>query len=136
MNEMLRNGCLLFGLVMIPACQSGGPADGLNLTSAQKPLTIIASIGRTMQKCWFKTRDPVFTKFRLANESNSHTGRPRLLLVPKNKPTGLPSLVVQAEKKNGATTIQAFGPLLSTSAGQSISDDLKNWAAGKTVCKT
>ncbi len=135
MNELLRNGCLLFGLATLPACQSGGDARGLNLSTSTQPLTIIASIGKTIQKCWFKSGDPVFSKFRMANESNSHSGRPRLLLVPKNKPTGLPSLVVQAQKTDGKTEITAFGPLFSTKAGNAITADLKNWAAGETACK-
>lgn len=136
MNELLRNGCLLFGLSTLPACQSGGPVEGINLSTSTKPVAIIASIGKSMQKCWFKTGDPAFRAFRLANESNSYAGRPRLLLVPKNKPTGLPSLVVQAEKTSGATKIQVFGPLLSTKSGQSISTDLKNWATGSSACKS
>lgn len=136
MNELFRNGCMLLGLSTLPACQTGGPVEGLHLTTGTTPVVIIAAIGKSMQKCWFKTGNPVFKVFRLANESNSYAGRPRLLLVPKNKPTGLPSLVVQAEKANGATKIQAFGPLLSTKSGQFISSDLKNWASGSSACKS
>ena len=135
MNEILRNGCMLLGFGFLSACQLGGPSDGLNLTTSTRPITLVASIGKSIQKCWFKSKDPVFRGFRMANEANSLSGRPRLLLVPKNKPTGLPSLVVQAEKVNGATKVQVFGPLLSTNAGKAISADLRNWTAGLTTCR-
>ena len=136
MNELLRNGCILLGLVTLPACQSGGPVEGLNLSSTKKPLEIIALIGKSMQKCWFKSGNRSFKPYRLADESNSYAGRPRLLLVPGKNPTGLPSLVVQAEIVGGKTKVQAYGPLLSTGAGQSISADLKNWAGGNSACKS
>jgi len=134
MNEIIRNGCLLFGLTLLTACQSDRPSDGLVLSTSAKPVTLVASIGKTIQKCWFKSKNPTFLRFRLANEVNSLSGRPRLLLVPKNKPTGLPLLVVQAEKTGGRTQLQAFGPLLSTDAGKAISTDLRNWTAGQTSC--
>ncbi len=136
MNELFRNGCMLLTFGFLSACQLGGPSEGLNLTTSTKPITLVASIGKSIQKCWFKSNDPAFRPFKMANESNSLSGRPRLLLVPRNKPTGLPSLVVQAENVNGATRLQAFGPLLSTNAGQAISTDLKNWTAGSTTCST
>ncbi|MCP4184019.1 MAG: hypothetical protein GY761_11990 [Hyphomicrobiales bacterium] len=70
----------------------------------------------------------------MANEINSYAGRPRLLLVPKHNPAGLPSLVVQAQSKDDLTRLHAFGPLLATHAGKAISADLKNWTSGKTAC--
>jgi hypothetical protein len=136
MNELFRNGCLLLGMAFLPACQSGGPVDTISLSTPAKPQTLIVSVGKLMQKCWFKSGNRTFRSFRLANETNSFAGRPRLLLVPKNKPTGLPSLVVQAENHKGATQLQIFGPLLSTQAGQAISADIKNWTSGKTTCAT
>lgn len=136
MNEFLRNSCALLGLTFMSACQSGGPVEGLNLTINSAPLPLIASIGKSIQKCWFKSGNVNFKPFKLANESNSYAGRPRLLLVPRNNPTGLPSLVIQAEKLNGATKLQLFGPLLSTQTGEYISTDIKNWTAGSSACTT
>ena len=139
MNALLKNACTipgLLGLVILSACQSGGPVDGIKLSSSVEPLPQMVSIARSMQKCWFKSANATFRPYRLANETNSYAGRPRLLLVPRNKPTGLPSLVVQGEKQNGATVIQAFGPLLTSNAGQAISADLRNWISGGSACAT
>ncbi len=134
MNEIFRNACMLMGLAALPACQSGGPGDALTRTLGTAPLPLIASIGKTIQRCWFKSGNQVFSKFRMANESNSFSGRPRLLLVPRNQPGGLPSLVIQAEKQDGKSKLQVFGPLLSSNSGQQITTDLKIWATGSTSC--
>ena len=134
MNELFRIGCMFFTMSALSACQSGAPAKELKLSSMTKPLPLIVSIGKSMQKCWMKGNNAAFRPYRLANETNSYAGRPRLLLVPKNKPTGLPSLVVQVEEIGGSTRLQAFGPLLSTNAGQAISNDLKNWTLGSSAC--
>jgi len=122
------------------ACQSGQPGKPLSYNTKSSASDTIVSIGRTVQKCWFKTGDPVFTKFKMASEVNSYAGRPRLLLVPKNNPGGLPVLVIQAEKRgSGAsgtfTNVQAFGPLLSENNGSRIVADVKRWTDGSTTCK-
>ena len=126
--------CLILILISFTACQSGGPAGELELSVKQKPRKLMVTIARNVQNCWFKSADPTFRKYRMANELNSYAGRPRLLLVPKNNPTGLPSLVVQAQSKDKFTRLHAFGPLLATHAGKTISADLKNWTSGKTAC--
>ena len=135
MNEILRNGCVLLGMAFLPACQSQAPVESLNLTLPAKPLPIIVSIGKTMQKCWFKGGG--FAAYRMSDESNSYSGRPRLLLVPKKRPTGLPSLVIQAQANKGKsdTTLQVYGPLLATSLGKRINEDIRRWSGGNYTCK-
>ncbi len=135
MNELLRNGCLLLGMAFLPACQSESPVEGLNLTMQTKPLPLIATIGKAIQKCWFKSGHAAFKPFRMADESNSYAGRPRLLLVPKNNPAGLPKLVIQAENTKGTTNLQVYGPLLSTAIGKRINGDIRRWSAGNTSCQ-
>ena len=125
---------LILTLISLTACQSGGPVGELELSVKQKPRNLMVTIARNVQNCWFKSTNPGFRKFRMANELNSYADRPRLLLVPKNNPTGLPSLVVQAQAKDNLTRLHAFGPLLATHAGKTISADLKNWTSGKTTC--
>ncbi len=134
MNGHIRNLCLMLALCSLTACQSGEPGQGIELSSNVNPRELMVTIAKTMQRCWFKNAIPAFRKYRMASEVNSFAGRPRLLLVPKSNPTGLPSLVVQAEKQKRFTQVQAFGPLLSSSAGKAISTDLKNWTSGKTAC--
>ncbi len=132
----------LSGLLILAACQSdsGSPSANLSINSGQKPTQAVASIARTAQKCWFKSGDETFSGMRMSNEVNSFSGRPRFLLVKRSDPNGLPLLVVQAEKKgDGAsgtfTNIQTFGPLLQTSDGKRITDDVSHWSKGNTDCR-
>ena len=68
--------------------------------------------------CWFASKDPAFKPYRMANELNSFSGRPRFLLVPAKHPEGKPLLVVQAE--GAAPDVQAFGPLMDEPLGERI----------------
>ena len=133
---------LLFSL-LISACQSGSgsPSASLSINSAQKPVQAVASIAQIAQKCWFKSGDKNFNGMRMSNEVNSYAGRPRFLLVKRSDPNGLPLLVVQAEKKGSTasgtyTNIQTFGPLLQTTNGKRITDDVSHWSKGNTDCRT
>ena len=129
---------LLLGATLT-GCQTGEPAADLNINASGTPVDAIAQVGVAAQKCWFRSGDKAFAAFKLANESNSYVGRPRLLLVPRNKPTGLPSLVIQAERRGSDSTgkftnVQAYGPLLSTGNGKRIVSDIKRWAKGNPAC--
>ena len=128
---------LAFGL--LAACQSGSPSEPLSIQSSKKPTDVVVAIAKVAQKCWFKSGDPVFKPFKLANETNSYGGRPRFFLVKRNNPGGLPLLVVQAELRGSAasgqyTQIQTFGPLLETGNGKRISEDVRRWSRGNSSC--
>ena len=111
---------VVFAAALLSACQMGAPSEALELKSDRDPVQIMVSIGKTAQACWFKSKDPGFGGFRLADETHSPAGRPRLLLVPRRDPGGLPKLVISAEKAGGATDIQVYGPALATSLGARI----------------
>ncbi|MEO1141455.1 MAG: hypothetical protein AAFW66_03810, partial [Pseudomonadota bacterium] len=89
----------LLVLALAAGCQTQSSSDALAVNAKEEPRAVIVSLAKTAQNCWFKSGDKEFTKFRLAAEVNSHAGRPRFLLVPRNNPGGLPSLVVQAEQR-------------------------------------
>lgn len=125
----------VLSVALLSACQSGQPSDSLSLTTQASPSSVIVSVGKTIQTCWFKSGDPAFRTYRLASEVNSYAGRPRLLLVPKNNPGGLPELVVQAEKSGNSTNLQTYGPILSGNNGKRITDDIKRWSRGNSACK-
>ena len=94
----------------------------------------MVKIARQAQTCWFVNKDPAFAKYRMATELNSPAGRPRILIVPKNNPKGLPTLVVQAERIVGIAGVSTFGPLLDTKDGPRIQNSISNWAGGSTGC--
>lgn len=124
-------------LLLLPACQKApisGPTGALTMTVNKSASAAIVAIAKTAQTCWFKSKDPAFSGFKLAAEVNSYAGQPRFLLVPKNNPGGLPKLVVQAQTKNSKAIINAFGPLLSSDQGRRISDDVQRWATGNKAC--
>ena len=135
----------IFGFVaamlLVTACQnSGSPSANLSISSGQKPTLAVAAIAKTAQKCWFKSGDKNFAGMRMSNEVNSYAGRPRFLVVKRSDPNGLPLLVVQAEKRGSSTNgtytnIQTFGPLLQTSNGKRITDDVSRWSRGNRECK-
>ncbi|MDJ0615014.1 MAG: hypothetical protein QNJ29_15200 [Rhizobiaceae bacterium] len=138
---MGQTAAAIGSLALLAACQNAGaPSASLSINSKQKPVQAVASIARTAQKCWFKSGDKNFSGIRMSNEVNSFSGRPRFLLVKRSDPNGLPLLVVQAEQKGDATSgsftnIQTFGPLLQTSNGKRITDDVKRWSRGSGECK-
>lgn len=135
-------GRAAFGLVSamaLTACQTGKPSDALSVRSSENPTKLIVAVATQAQKCWFKSGDRNFSGYKLANEVNSHAGRPRILLVPRSNPSGLPVLVVQAEQKGSGATgtytnLQSFGPLLATGNGARINQDISRWAKGTATC--
>ena len=125
---------------LLVSCQTGASADDQSLRTKDSPTTAITKIARTAQTCWFKSKDPAFKNFRMSNEVNSYAGRPRVLLVKRTDPNGLPLLVIQAEKSGSGqsgtfTNIQTFGPLLQTMNGKRIVEDVKRWSTGNKSCK-
>lgn len=133
---------LLVMTATIAGCNNtSGPSDGLTLKSHSKPATLVTSLAKTAQHCWFKSKDKTFHSYRLAVEVNSYAGRPRFLLVPKSDPGALPLLVVQAESKGSKTSgkyaaLQTYGPLLSGKHGKRITSDIERWANGNTACNS
>ena len=125
---------------LVVGCQSGATADNQSLRSNASPTTAIAEIAGVAQTCWFKSQDPAFKGLRMSNEVNSYAGRPRVLLVKRTDPNGLPLLVIQAERSGNSTSgtftnIQTFGPMLQTKNGKRIVDDVKRWSTGNKACK-
>jgi hypothetical protein len=121
------------------SCQLGAPSESLNLKTATGATPVMVSVARAAQDCWFASKDRAFTNYRMADEINSPAGRPRILLVPRADPSGLPHLVIQAERRGDTATgeytdIQAYGPMLSTASGKRITDDVARWAGGNSSC--
>ncbi|MEP1207903.1 MAG: hypothetical protein ABJM29_18925 [Rhizobiaceae bacterium] len=98
------------------------------------PRATMVNVAKQVQACWFAKNDPAMKGYTLAPEINSYTGKPRILIVPKSNPGGLPKLVAQAERKNGRTSFTTFGPLLSTSDGPRLNASLRAWSQGARTC--
>ena len=94
----------------------------------------MVGVAKQAQACWFKRKDPALRPYKLAAEVNSYSGKPRILIVPRNNPGGLPKLVAQAERKSGQTVFTSFGPLLQTKDGPRLNANLRAWARGSKTC--
>ncbi len=117
--------------LILSACQSS-PASLPN--NSPTPQMQVVRVARAMQECWFKRKDPTFARYKMASEVNSFSGKPRVLIVPKNKPTALPQLVIQSERVGGRAQLSAFGPLMQSSEGPRIAREVDQWSRGGSTC--
>ncbi|AGA64524.1 putative lipoprotein [Liberibacter crescens BT-1] len=112
-------------------CACGYRKSSTNITNNQS-LSTLENIAISAQKCWFKSKDPTFSAYRLEPELDSFSNKPRLLIVPKNNPEDLPLLVVQGE--GSPLRLSIFGPLMSKNISYRISKDIQRWSTGKKEC--
>ena len=117
---------ILPALAVVACSQTTKPEKG--------PRTTMVHVAKQVQSCWFAKKDPAMNGFTLAPEVNSYSGKPRILIVPKSNPGGLPKLVAQAERQNGRTNFTTFGPLLATADGPRLEASLRSWAQGSRTC--
>lgn len=130
----LRYALNLAGLGLVAlslaACQSETKPASSSVSRAALPTMERVALGANA--CWFKSGDPAFKAYRLAPELNSFSGRPRILLVPRNSPESRPMLVVQAE--GNPAKLDAFGPVMNEAHAARIATDVKRWANGGKGC--
>jgi len=118
----------LLPLIILAACSQ------TTKKQESSPQSTMVGVAKQVQSCWFAKKDPALKGYTMAPEINSYTGKPRILIVPKNNPGGLPKLVAQAERLNGRTNFTTFGPLLSSAAGPRLDASLRAWAQGSRTC--
>lgn len=123
----------ILACICLSACQGSGPQVAAP-SGKSAALAMMEAVAITAQKCWFASRDPAFAAYRMANELNSFSGRPRILLVPARRPEANPLLVVQAE--GSPARLQAFGPLMDGEHAARIASDVRRWSAGDGACST
>jgi hypothetical protein len=120
-------------LGVLAACQSGMKSSGQSGGSSKSAaLHTMEQVAIAAHRCWFASKDAAFRPYRMADELNSFSGRPRFLLVPAKRPEARPLLVVQAE--GTPARLQAFGPLMQEELGARIGADINRWAAGDQSC--
>jgi len=117
----------------LTACTTRAP-DYLEYAAYQDTNTVASRIAERVGACWFKDGNNAFSRFAYAPELNSFSGKPRILIVPKADPAGLPQLVIEVSDGARATVVKLFGPLLATSRGTSIQRDVERWADGGMDC--
>ena len=113
----------------VASCQTKAPSPSANDRAA---LPTMERVMHGASACWFKSGDAAFAAYQLAPELNSFTGRPRILVVDRRNPTGRPLLVVQAE--GNPAKLDAFGPMMGSSASSRIARDVTRWGNGAAGC--
>ncbi|SEQ06993.1 hypothetical protein SAMN05216548_102311 [Faunimonas pinastri] len=116
---------MLAGCVSPHGAGGQGAKDYLEYTAASDPTD---NVVENIRACWFQGNRPAFAGLSYTPES--YANHPRVLIVPRSDPTGLPKLVVDI---NG-TQVRAYGPLLGTSEGPTITQNLQKWIAGGSGC--
>lgn len=126
---------LVVGLTLA-GCQTKPKASVTNSAPAAKGksagLRSMELVAISAYKCWFQSKDKAFRGYQFANELDSHSGTPRILLVPAKNFGGLPALVIQA--RGNSSRVETFGPLLSEPLGGRINADIARWAGGDASC--
>jgi hypothetical protein len=120
--------------LLLAGCQSVPKKDYLEFNAASDPTNVASALSERMAECWFGADRADFADFIYAPELNSYAGRPRVLVVSRADPGGLPKLVVEASKAKRGTSVRLFGPLLSTASGPGISADVGRWVTGQDGC--
>ena len=116
-------------MIALSACTQSGSQSGKTT-----PLSMMTSVAKQVQQCWFKKKDPAFRAYKMASELDSYSGKPRILIVPKSNPAGLPKLVAQAERIKGTVQFTSFGPLLASAEGSRLNNQLLRWSQGTKTC--
>ena len=118
-------------IAVLASCSSTTqkPVEALDL----RPLPVMEKVALGANRCWFKSKDPMFAAYRLAPELNSFSGTPRILIVKKHAPEALPLLVVQAS--GSPVKLSAFGPLMKdASVSARVNKDVRHWSRGGQGC--
>jgi hypothetical protein len=133
-NHRAFAGVLVCAALALTGCQSGGERTGGTIR-VQVDGGNIATLQRVNERalaCWIKSNDPAFRKLALVPELDTRAGRPRILVVERGKPQGLPKLVIEAEGTPARMT--TYGPLAAAPVSARINDDIIRWAGGAAGC--
>jgi hypothetical protein len=117
-------------LAVLAACStSKEPVSALSVGA----LPVMERVALGANRCWFKSKDPMFAAYKLAPELNSFSGTPRILIVKKHSPESRPLLVIQAS--GTPAKMSAFGPLMDDAAiSARVHKDVNGWARNGAGC--
>lgn len=125
---------LLVLTATLTGCASQAPqlAPAAPASQRQTGLDLMERLTLTANRCWVRSGDSAFSRYSIAPELSSFSGRPRFLLVPKGRPEDRPLLVVEGSA--GSRDVSVYGPLLATPAGSRILADVNRWTEGAADC--
>ena len=102
----LATFCMIPAAAMLAAC---APKEKPAAAVEVRALPVMERVALGASRCWFKSKDPAFSAYRLAPELNSFTGTPARL--------------------------DAFGPLMDDAMIKArVNKDVSRWARGGKDC--
>lgn len=128
-SAILAAAAVGIATLALAGCQSA-PKQRAAGTSVAAAIPVMQRVNARAYECWVKSGDPAFKKLALIPELDTRVGKPRILVVDRGKPQGLPKLVIEAVGR-GVTT---YGPLTAQPVAARINGDVGRWAAGETSC--
>ncbi len=120
-------------LCFLVSCQSS-PQGYVLLHANQTPVNAAKHISDKVGDCWFSEGSSRFADYSYAPELSS-SERPRVLIVDKSDPGGLPQLVIEVVREKRGADIRLFGPLMDSGHAERIRDDVAFWAGGGRTCR-
>lgn len=114
----------------IAGCQGTGEPSSTRGIS-ERTVEALQRVNEAGAKCWTGTAQ--FQDLRLIPELDTVVGRPRLLLLEKDKTRGLPVMVIEAS--GPPVKIETYGPLTDTPTGERINADIRRWSIGPQTCQ-
>lgn len=121
----MRVAAIVLAAVALAGCQSSRTAP---TPIGSDAILANAALSETIRTCWF-SGDPAFAEYHYAPEIN--LAAPRILIVAKSDPQGLPALVIEPK---GGGVVEMYGPLLQSPHGPRISSDVARWRTGASNC--
>ena len=118
---------IALAVVILAGCQSTGGDRAAATSAAARALA--TGLAEAIGRCWFGAPETAFQAYIYTPENVG--GRPRILLAPKDDPTGRPVLVIEP---GGATDVAVYGPLAESGLGPRIAADIDRWRSGGTAC--
>jgi hypothetical protein len=119
-------------VLFIAACQSTQQSYVM-LHANKDPVDAAGHIAQQVGSCWFADGDSRFADYSYAPELSS-SERPRVLVVDKSDPGGLPRLVIEVVRAKRGSDIRLFGPLMADGRAEEIRSDVAFWAGGGRTC--
>lgn len=123
---------LLLLTVGLAACSPHAGPGNIELASSEPALKTMEHVAITANRCWFKSNNSEFKRYGFEPELQSYSGRPRVLVVPRNTPGGKPILVIEAE--GNPARVSVYGPLMAAPQGNAIGEDIDRWVKGDNQC--
>ena len=135
-DDSRRGGrCAALAVLLLAGCQTA-PTDYLAFEARREPVNVAAGIAENVGACWFGGGRPAFAELSYAPELASYSNRPRVLIVQKADPTGLPLLVIEAVEADRGASVKLFGPLMASAEAPAIRRDVERWAGGASGCSS